>query len=118
MIWIIVLAALALCAFPPSLRKYIFWRDDGTCQDCGKRWSDGWMLHASHNDHCLNGCGGAKLYNDPANGKLRCIKCHIIQHQQLMRDAKSNKEKTAHAQAIRKLKKCDKRNYNYYKSKP
>ena len=70
------LFGLAFGAFSSSVRKEIFHRDNGTCQCCGKNfYVDGIMMHASHFDHHPD---DHSYYNNPENGQLECIKCHLF----------------------------------------
>ena len=62
-------------AFTPGVRREIFDRDGGTCQESGKRYSDGWMVHASHYNHERN-----ENYDEPDNGRILCIEEHIKDH--------------------------------------
>ncbi|HOU75564.1 MAG TPA: HNH endonuclease signature motif containing protein [Candidatus Dojkabacteria bacterium] len=69
------LAFVAFGAFSDKVRREIFERDKGTCQRCGRRFKDGWMLQCSHFDHERN-----EGYDDPENGQLECIRCHMANH--------------------------------------
>lgn len=71
---IVGLGVLSELAFSKKTRKEIYYRDNGTCQVCGKKFQDGWMLHASHFDHDWN----SPYYDDPDNGQMECIKCHLF----------------------------------------
>ena len=70
------IAILSVLAFSPDVARKIFERDRGICQCCGRKFTDGWMLHASHFDHDRS----SKYYNSADNGQLECIPCHIQTH--------------------------------------
>jgi len=71
--------AISFFAFSRKIRKEIGDRDKWTCQGCGKRYEDGWMLHAAHNPNKHN--SHYRDYNKPESGSMRCIDCHIKQHE-------------------------------------
>lgn len=108
MYWILILISflIALAGFGPATRKYIFWRDRAQCVECGRKWKDGWMLHAAHYDHSKN-----NGYNRAENGRLLCIRCHINDHKRLL--ASSNEDRPLHRKALQKLNKLPKRNIHY-----
>lgn len=72
----IALLAIPFLAFSSDVAREIFRRDRGTCQCCGRKFSDGWMLHASHFDHDRS----SKYYNSADNGQMECIPCHLQTH--------------------------------------
>lgn len=92
--------------FSKQVRVEMFVRDNATCQDCGRKWDDGWMLQAAHYDHSRN-----RNYDCVENGRMLCIDCHIRDHQRAFEKARDRKDKNLHASAIRMLK-CASR-YNY-----
>lgn len=111
---IVALFIFVLFAMPftKDVRVRMFARDNGTCQECGRKWDDGWMLHATHISHKRN-----RWYNSIRNGRMLCIDCHIKDHEKLFNKAKTKKERSQHAYAIRKLNELDRRNI-HYKKKP
>lgn len=92
----------------------MFARDGAKCRICGRKWDDGWMLHAAHYDHDKSNPN----YDTLEAGRMLCIDCHILDHKRKLKTATSKKERNMHAYAIRKLRECDRRNYDYYKKKP
>lgn len=69
--------AISFGAFTPDVARMIFERDKGRCQCCGADfYKDGIMLHASHFDHDRTN----PRYNNPDNGQMECISCHLINH--------------------------------------
>lgn len=96
-------------AFSKATRLEIFKRDRGTCQDCGRKWDDGWMLHCSHYDHDKS----KPDYDSPSAGRLQCVDDHIKYHTQLFNKAKTPKERNENAWAIRQLRKTNKRRYGF-----
>ena len=100
--------------FDPLIRKFIFKRDGGKCQACGRRWGDGWMLHAAHYAHEHN----SPRYNDPSNGRMLCIDCHMDEHYKLAREAERRGDKAGarkHRQAAAKLNLLDRRTWEWRK---
>ena len=74
----IVLVLLSLFAFPISVRKTIGRRDNWTCQGCGRKFSEGWMVHASHFPHAHSKTHPD--YNTEEGGDIRCVHCHAEIH--------------------------------------
>jgi hypothetical protein len=71
---VIGMLAMSVLAFTPDIARKIFERDRGTCQCCGKSfYKDGVMVHASHLNHDRD-----DYYNDPDNGQIECIRCHLF----------------------------------------
>lgn len=68
--------APAFLAFSIRVRKQIGNRDHWTCQDCGDKFKDGVMVHASHynHDHSL------PSYDTSEEGRIQCIDCHEAYH--------------------------------------
>lgn len=60
-------------AFSRPVRQEIGERDNWTCQNCGKRFQDGWMVQAAHYDHDKR----KPTYDDPNTGRILCTLCHI-----------------------------------------
>ena len=49
------------------------------CEMCGKS-NDEWFCDCSHNDHTrgkVDWHSGNEMYNDPSNGQLLCVSCHL-----------------------------------------
>lgn len=58
-----------------DVRVYILWRDNHTCQNCRKKFHDGWNLQAAHYpEFHKNGWD-----NDPNHGRALCTRCHVIE---------------------------------------
>lgn len=74
------LLAIAFNAFSKKTRKEIGKRDHWTCQSCGKKFSDGFMVHAAHNSNEHQKSN--PLYDDPSSGKILCVDCHQKQHEE------------------------------------
>lgn len=75
----VALVEVSQLAFSRPVRQEIGERDNWTCQNCGKRFSDGWMVQAAHYDHDKR----KSTYDDPNNGRILCTGCHIddeLQH--------------------------------------
>lgn len=72
-------------SFKAVVRKYLFWRDDGTCVGCGRRWNDGWYLECHHIVPVSE--GGE---DNAENGELRCIDCHASAHIELSKKHQRN----------------------------
>ncbi len=94
-----LLVLISLGAFTQHQRKDIFKRDGATCQDCGRKWDDGWMLEC-HHVVPLN-CGGS---NSASNGILVCRSCHATRHLGLANTAETKKQRDANAMAYRIIK--------------
>jgi len=70
------LSIIGFGAFSKLSRKEIFSRDRATCQCCeGNFHKDGLMMHCAHFDHYPD---DPDFYNDPDNGQLLCIRCHLF----------------------------------------
>lgn len=62
-----------------NLREYVFFRDNYTCQICGKNaFKDGVALHMHHVEYW----NGHNRANTPANGLTVCTKCHSPKNHQ------------------------------------
>ena len=95
-------------AFSTPVRKEIGQRDRWTCMDCGKKFSDGWMVHAAHlSEHHHK---SDPLYDDPESGIILCVECHLKQHQ----EGTSLGDKDQYA--IMKLENTDRRTYKWRNS--
>lgn len=69
--------------FSDGQRKVIFARANAMCEECGKKWHDGYMLEC---DHIVPlSMGGT---NDTNNGQLLCRRCHARKHMQIAKEAK------------------------------
>lgn len=61
-----------------NVREYIFFRDNYTCQICGKNaFKDGVSLHWHHKEYWRGNHS-----NSPANGLTVCTKCHCSKNHQ------------------------------------
>jgi hypothetical protein len=63
-------------AFSLAVRKAIGVRDNWTCQDCGDKFSDGVMVHASHYNHDRSDPN----YDTVEAGRIQCVDCHQAYH--------------------------------------
>jgi 5-methylcytosine-specific restriction endonuclease McrA len=93
MVWLLV---LCFSSFTKWQRKDIFKRDNATCQGCGRKWDEGYMLEC-HHVNPLN-CGGD---NSISNGRLLCRSCHAEAHRILATNADTAKQRHANAAAYR-----------------
>lgn len=66
-----------LLAFSLNIRKLIGKRDHWTCQDCGDKYSDGVMVHASHYNHDKSDPN----YDKVEGGRIQCVDCHQAYHE-------------------------------------
>jgi hypothetical protein len=67
-----------MCDFR-NLREYVFFRDNYTCQICGRNaFKDGVILHMHHIEYWNN----HNRSNTPANGLTVCTKCHSPKNHQ------------------------------------
>jgi len=64
-------------AFSLKTRKEIGKRDKWTCQDCGNKYRDGFMVHASHFNHDRS----LPIYDSAENGRIQCVDCHQAFHE-------------------------------------
>lgn len=71
--------------FSLESRKEIGKRERWTCCQCGRSFHEGWMVDASHIDHEHN-----DSYDDPNNGEIRCLICHLEYHIDLMQQLDNN----------------------------
>lgn len=91
--WILpgLLLFLVFGAFTKGQRKFLFWRADAKCEDCGADWHDGVMLEAHHVRPLSD--GGS---NDPrTNGKMLCRPCHADAHEELSQKARRRGDKAS-----------------------
>jgi len=70
-------------AFDEGQRRVIFSRANAQCEECGKKWSDGYMLEC---DHIVPLSMGGENHTD--NGQLLCRRCHARKHMLLAKEAK------------------------------
>lgn len=70
------MAAATTLAFSPDVRQKMFARDQGECQECGKRFRDGWLLDCAHFDHDH----ASSNYNSVDNGRVLCLEDHLKDH--------------------------------------
>lgn len=71
-----LLAVATFSAFARYDRRNWFWKEfEGKCQDCGRKWDDGWMLEY---DHMTPESEGGQDTLDNAN--LLCQFCHLDKH--------------------------------------
>lgn len=67
-------------AFSLDIRKLIGKRDSWTCQSCGKKYSQGFMVHAAHkSEYHLK---SHPEYNTIQAGEIKCVECHQRQHEE------------------------------------
>lgn len=83
--WLLVFCSLPVLAmaFSQAVRIEIGNRARWTCESCGKKFSQGWMLHMSHNNHDKK----RSDYDNPDNGTCLCVTCHQDFHQQYVGSA-------------------------------
>jgi hypothetical protein len=75
-----ILAPVAL-AFLREIAKEIGKRDKWTCQDCGRKWSDGWLVDVAHYpDHHRK---DDPAYQETTSGRVLCLECHEKEHENL-----------------------------------
>lgn len=93
----ILLGAVALSelAFSRPVRQEIGKRDGWTCQNCGKKFSDGWHVQAAHYNHNRF----SRNYDNPNNGRILCTQCHI--DDELKRGSKQSAALLRRTQSIR-----------------
>ena len=70
------LLAVSQFAFSKSTRLEIGERDGWECQETGKRFADGWMLHAAHYDHDRDNPD----YDEAYNGRMLSVGAHKDHH--------------------------------------
>lgn len=63
-------------AFSLGVRKQVGTANHWTCERCGKRFVDGWVVHVCHYDHDKRN----PKYDDPTNAWLGCVACHLLDH--------------------------------------
>jgi len=80
------LIAVSFLAFSREKRRAWFMKEFGaSCQDCGRKWDDGWMLEYDHiTPVYLGGC------NDLENADLLCLFCHLTKHEDAGEKGASN----------------------------
>lgn len=80
-----VIFAASMTPFSYESRKEIGAREKWTCEDCGRRFQDGFMVDASHNCHDRD-----ENYDNPDNGCIQCLHCHLVRHIEIMQDEESD----------------------------
>lgn len=65
-----------LSAFSKATRYEIGKRDHWSCQDCGRQFKKGYMLHAAHYDHDRENPD----YDQSYMGRMLCVECHKNDH--------------------------------------
>jgi len=94
--------------FPKRVRRKMFKRDNAVCQSCGRRWDDGWMLHAAHYEN-----GKSRPTSNNINvGRMCCVKCHLLEHTRFYNAAvrrSDEREKRRHKSAVGVLRKTNHR---------
>lgn len=69
---------LLAMAFTVEQRRLAFKRANGRCEDCGKKFTDGWLLHVNHIKPIHDG-GKDEL----SNSSVLCCHCHANHHLRL-----------------------------------
>ena len=70
------IGVISTLAFSVDIRKLIGKRDKWKCVDCGDKFSDGVMVHASHYNHDKSDPN----YNTVEAGRIQCVDCHENYH--------------------------------------
>jgi hypothetical protein len=65
-------------AFSKQTRQQIGERDGWACTVCGKKFCEGHMVHAAHDNHDKRNPN----YDDPNMGKILCVPHHLQQHKE------------------------------------
>lgn len=65
-------------SFPKNVRREAFRRARGKCEDCGRKFDDGWQLDAHHvKPHSFGGPDSLD------NAVMLCLNCHRKRHLKL-----------------------------------
>ena len=80
---LIPLLFLLVFGFNREQRHHIFKRDKARCVQCGRRWSDNYMLEC---DHIVTLSDGGR--SEVTNGQLLCRECHANKHANLAQSYK------------------------------
>lgn len=97
-------------AFSKAVRMKIGQRDRWECQECGKDFKSGWMVHASHYNHDQ----GDPDYDSEYSGEILCVDCHQdyhVEHQDNPEDIGLTRKQNNWA--IHKLMNTDRRTRDY-----
>lgn len=73
---LIGVAYFSLIAFSEGTRKEVGRNNRWTCERCGRKFSEGWVIHICHYDHDKNN----PKYDSPENGWCGCVQCHLRSH--------------------------------------
>lgn len=110
--WLVLFCTTPLLAmaFSVAVRKLIGARDRWTCQDTGKKFSEGWMLHASHYNHDKS----KPDYDSVDNGRMQSVSAHLQYHEDHVGKAeKIGLSERDNNYAIQKLREADERTQEY-----
>lgn len=109
------IAWLSQFAFSKETRKKIGQRDHWACSDCGKRFDEGWMLHASHYDHDRDNPD----YDSMETGRMQCVEDHLRFHQEHVgKSEEIGLSEDNNEFAIQALLRTDRRTRKYREEKP
>ena len=64
--------------FPEPVRKQVGKDRGWVCEDCKKRWSDGWLMEVHH--ILPSSLGGS---DEPSNARILCVSCHLKAHERM-----------------------------------
>jgi len=64
--------------FPKRVRRIAFARANGMCEDCGRKFSQGWQLDCHH--IIPSSFGGDDTLD---NAVMLCLECHAKRHEYL-----------------------------------
>ena len=64
--------------FPKAVRRIAFARANGQCEDCGRKFSEGWQLDCHHK--LPHSFGGEDTLD---NAVMLCLECHAKRHRAL-----------------------------------
>ena len=80
------LVLLCFCAFPVHMRRAWGKKVKWACEECGKKFRDGWALEFHHKNPTSN--GGKDTWD---NIKCLCMKCHAFAHELLAKKGLGHK---------------------------
>lgn len=86
-------------SFPRHLRKLWGKLRGWKCENCGRRWADGFLLEFHHK---LPTSAGGKDTED--NAQLLCIECHYLAHKELEREGVGHKSASIVLARLRRTK--------------
>lgn len=76
--WEAELPEITMLAFGKRSARVIGERDNWTCQNSGRRFQDGWLVHIAHyHDRTET---GRPDYDNPENGRVLTIEEHLREH--------------------------------------